>query len=250
MGGRKGHFFGTGKLSPILGAGKAGITQYFVGKASLSAIAGAGKASVTRAFLGSGALLPVIGKGNLYVAMDFTGTGAIPAIVGAGRCTSTNPPPPTGNIPGLAVVINTETMSVMEYDNFGFNSYFIWQGQVYGVASAGIYALGGPDDAGNPINATLQTALSDFGASNLKTPVDVIAEFDGPGIQIETVGDNDEVFADQTAVSNAEGLHTERVKPGRGIKSRKIGFNISNVDGGKLDLKDLELRLLILERKI
>ncbi len=149
-----------------------------------------------------------------------------------------------------AVVLNTETMAITEYGNFRFNSFCEFAGKVLAAGPNGLFSLEGTDDAGTPIVASFQTALTDFGSSNLKQVLDVIADFGGAGIEIETVTDGGVVAADQTVISTADGIRTERIKPGRGIKSRALGFNVCNVNGGDLDLKDLEMRMAILGRKL
>lgn len=153
--------------------------------------------------------------------------------------------------PTKAVVMNTETMAITEYDNFNFNSFAFFQGQVVAAGPNGLYVLGGTGQAGSPRNSSGSTALADFGSSNLKSIADVIADIEGPGIEIQTVDDSMAVVSDQTALSvEPNEVFTVRVKPGRGIKSRRIGTNFQNVQGGKLNLKDLELRLEILQRKV
>jgi hypothetical protein len=151
-----------------------------------------------------------------------------------------------------AVVLNIETMSIVEYVNYPFNSFAADDmGNILAAADDGLYLLGGLDDDGAPIAASLSTALSDFGTSNLKSIEDVIADFEGTGIRVTTIADGEVAMASQVGnVSLAPGVHTERLKPGRGIKSRTLGLDIENIDGGPLALKDIELRLAILPRKV
>lgn len=157
--------------------------------------------------------------------------------------------------PGLfadrAVVLNTETMSVAEYDNFAFNSFCTYRSKLYACADDGIYVLEGSDDDGVSIKASFSTALTDFGVTDLKRIDDIILDFDGRAVIVATVGDEELTLSTDEADSGSDsGIHTERIKPGRGIRSRAFGFDVSNTNGDALSLKDIEARVEPLRRKV
>lgn len=150
-----------------------------------------------------------------------------------------------------AIVLNTETMSVVEYDNFPFTSFAEYEGKIYAAGPDGLYVLEGTDDDGTKINALGVPGLLDFGTTNLKRVDDVIMDFEGPGMKITAFDDGENTVGTRTVVSSLKsGVHTERWKPGRGAKSRAWGFKFENVNGGELSLKDIEARLDILPRKV
>lgn len=154
-----------------------------------------------------------------------------------------------------AWVLNTKTLGATPYTNFEFNSFAKLGGVTYAAKTDGIYSLGGTDDAGTKIVAEARTGLLKLGNGNevrvpeafiaAKTNGDLVMKVvtsEPSGIKIENW------YAVEPRVATA--LRTTRVKIGRGLKSAYWQFALCNVDGSTLELANLELMPVILDRRI
>lgn len=133
-----------------------------------------------------------------------------------------------------AIVLNTLTAAVSEYDGFGFQSI------TPGLAGSatGLFALGGNTDAGASIVATVTTGKTLWGGS-LKKFVDMVyLSLKGAGTSALTViGEN----AGYTYSFPVRNTGESRVKPGRGIRENYLAFSYSNTDGQAFELDRIEV---------
>lgn len=151
-------------------------------------------------------------------------------------------------------VMNTTTRGVSEYRQFAFESVCFWRGRTFLAGHGGIYEQTGDDDAGDPIEAFIRTGLTDFGAGQQKRLPDVYYAVTGTGrvvLKVVTTDPNGALVEDWYESDGAAADFREgRFKPGRGLKTRYLQFELHNTAGGKLDYLALDWRPLILDRRV
>ena len=149
-----------------------------------------------------------------------------------------------------AIVINTETFAISEYDNFNFSSFARYNGAVYASGPAGLYRLDGALDDTTPIGAKLSTGLWSFDTTNNVRLDDMIAYLKGSQVKITTVDDElNPTSSEITNQATKSGVYPVRLTACKGGIGNAFGFDIENVEGGDLELKDLEVRVEKLRRK-
>ena len=146
--------------------------------------------------------------------------------------------------------INTESMGLTEYSNFGFNS----MSEDYVATDSGIYAITNTDDDGVAIDAKIKTGLLDFGTSIQKqVPYAYLGISKKGEMVLKTIvdwkGERKERWYNIT-MSGVDAVDTKRVALGKGIKSKYWQFELSNKDGSDFDLDVFEVLPLILKRRI
>jgi hypothetical protein len=136
-----------------------------------------------------------------------------------------------------AIVMNLATAAVTEYD-WTFPALCA----THAGSDDGLFALGGDDDAGAPIDASLATGVT-LHEGSLKNGVDsgyltMTGEAGSIGLfSVFTPADRwDYEFA---VLTNG----VSRAKPGKGIRENMLGFGYANLDGANFSLSRLEVRL-------
>lgn len=159
----------------------------------------------------------------------------------------------------LAWVVNTETHGYVKYQNYPFNSFAKIGNQYIGCAADGLYALTGDTDDGAPINATLRSALADFGSSRLKRMPSAYLGYRSNGSMVLRVT---AMESDRMAGSTREEhwyalapramntLRTNRVKLGRGLQSVYWSWELTNVQGADFALDEVSWYPVVLERRL
>ena len=134
---------------------------------------------------------------------------------------------------------------VTRYTNFPFNQIVRYQGKYYGVASDGLYLLGGDTDyhavtpAGPPW--AFKTAVTDFGSSRTKvTRETFLGARLGPTVSASvSIGEAADVtYAAQ--ILRGANAQNHRVKYGKGLEARYWSFGFSDTAGGEVDIDTLE----------
>jgi hypothetical protein len=125
-----------------------------------------------------------------------------------------------------AVVMNLALNALTEYPDYDFNSFFLFNGQVYGINDSGIFPLDGTDDNGTPIVVTAKSGDIDSDAGTeyipamAKRPNEAFLLYDAIGNPTLSVwGDKDGEY-DYPVVS-------ERVPLGKGFESRYYHWKLS-----------------------
>lgn len=153
------------------------------------------------------------------------------------------------------VVLNAETSGVSEYTNFPFNSFAFFNGQYYGGADDGIYALAGDSDNGAPVIGAVRTGLIRM-SDGLRTQV--------PYAYIGVTTDGDILF--KVITTSPQGAKNEqwyrfekrtagapretRVKIGRGLSSVYWQFELVNITGADFAFDSVQLAPIALERRV
>ena len=144
---------------------------------------------------------------------------------------------------------------VTRYTNYPFNQIVRFQGNYYGVASDGLYLLGGDTDyhAVTPTGPSwaVKTAITDFGSSmNKVTRETFLGARLGPAVSASvSIGE----AADVTYVAKilrGSKAQNHRVKYGKGLKARYWSFGFSDAAGGQVEIDTLEFDMRETGRKL
>ena len=133
-----------------------------------------------------------------------------------------------------AIVLNTLTGAVSEYDSFAFHAIT----PTHAGSVLGLYALGGNLDIDQPVVATVTTGKTLFGAS-LKKFLDLVYfSLKGSGTSSLTVTGE---ATSNTYTFPVRATGVSRAKPGRGIRENYLAFGYSNTDGADFTLDRIEV---------
>lgn len=155
----------------------------------------------------------------------------------------------------IAWVLNSTGRGLSNYRNYPFNSFARIGDRYYGASSMGLYRLGGPSDAGEPIAAKLRIGLSNLGESRLKRLPEAFVAYTSDGTLLLRVIVVDEETGEKAAATYmlpelpATAPRMSRWKPGKGLESVEWDFQIENTDGADFALKELQWRPVYLSRR-
>ena len=153
-------------------------------------------------------------------------------------------------------VMNTEgAMPISEYDNFVFNSMAYGPDEMLGCTDQGIYTLDGADDAGTAIDAGVTSMMLDFDTSKLKRMSTAYMGYTSDGqllLKVRSVdqGEYAEWWYEAHSTVVADSPRQNRVKIGKGLRSRYWVFELVNIDGSDFELDKVELYPIVLQRRI
>jgi hypothetical protein len=161
---------------------------------------------------------------------------------------------PTGaELPEDAAVwvvnLDGQSKASVQYENYGFNSFFQQGGAYYGVANDGIYELAGGTDAGDPIQAYLNLGRSNLGVQGVKHMPSVYIGAASDGKLILRTDTDGVVRYYRARVSTAD-LTQQRVDIGRGVRGTFWELEVINENGDDFDLADLTLLPVALDRRV
>lgn len=153
-------------------------------------------------------------------------------------------------------VLNTEgAMPVSEYDNYVFNSLAYSPNEMLGCSDQGLYVLDGDTDAGTAIDAEIASLMLDFETSKLKRMSTAYIGYTSTGRLLLRVRSVDQgVYAEDwyegrnTVAQTPPGQN--RMKIGKGLRSRYWTFELTNIDGSDFELDKVELYPIVLDRRI
>jgi hypothetical protein len=155
------------------------------------------------------------------------------------------------SLTGYAVALNLKTRGLTEYDNYPFNSFAYFNGQYLGASSNGIYVLGADNDDGTAIDSKIQTGVSDEGTALRKCVEDAFLGLSAGGVMTAKVVTDGMISYDGSPITQRDDtLITERVKFGKGIRSRYLGLEVENSGGCDFTLESAELVIVPLTRKL
>ena len=154
-------------------------------------------------------------------------------------------------------VLNTEgAMPVSEYDNYVFNSLaYNPNGEMLGCSDTGLYQLDGDTDAGTNIDAHITSMMLDFDTTKLKRVSTAYIGYTSTGtllLKVRSVDDG--VYVEHWFEGRNPTAQTppgqNRMKLGKGLRSRYWTFELTNISGSDFELDKVELYPVILQRRV
>jgi hypothetical protein len=144
--------------------------------------------------------------------------------------------------------------AVVEYQNFPFNSFALFNGKYYGASEDGIFELTGSDDNGTEIEAYVRAALNTLGTNRFKRMPSMYLGYTSSGtmvLKVVTVANGAKVEDWYTLREKpADVMRDARIKVGKGLKSVYWAWELHNKDGADFALDIVELMPLALDRRI
>lgn len=153
-------------------------------------------------------------------------------------------------------VMNTEeAMPVSEYSNYVFNSLAYGPDEMLGCNDQGLYVLDGDDDAGTDIDAEIASLMLDFQTTKLKRMSTAYIGYTSTGQLMLKVRSVDQgLFVEHWYAGRKTTAQTppgqNRMKIGKGLRSRYWTFELVNVDGSDFELDKVELYPIVLDRRV
>jgi hypothetical protein len=153
-------------------------------------------------------------------------------------------------------VMNTEgSMPISEYSNYAFNSLAYSPDEMLGCTDDGLYILDGADDAGTVIDARITSLMLDFDTSKLKRMSAAYIGYTSDGqlllkVRSEEQGTYAERWYEAREDTAQSAPSQNRMKIGKGLRSRYWTFELVNVDGSDFELDKVELYPVVLERRV
>lgn len=147
-------------------------------------------------------------------------------------------------------VVNTDTGATVQYDDYGFNSFFERDGEYFGVAEDGIYKLSGTTDAGVPIESLIDYGTSTFGTAQRKRLMNVYAGVSSTNRMLLKVSVDGDTYIYEARSSESGHLKHHRFDLGRGLAGTHWRIEVLNRAGCDFDIESLEFEPVVLSRKI
>lgn len=147
------------------------------------------------------------------------------------------------------LVQNVVTKATSAYEGFNFNSYGVIDGEAYGCRADGLYRLAGNDDAGVPIDASINFGRSNYNTSELKGVKNAYVGVSSTGRLVLKVSYEGHEYL-YVARDYDETRQTQRFDTGRGIKANYLQFELYNRDGDDFDIDSVEFLIIPLNRRI
>lgn len=147
-------------------------------------------------------------------------------------------------------LMNAETLSVWNYNNFDFNSITRF-GDHYLMANAnGLWEMEGAFDDGEAIIAKIKTASMDFGISGLKQISQIILGVVSSGKLVLKVSVDGQQTVYYELKAGTNGLENQKIKLGKGLHGRYWQFELITKDNSDLDLDSFEALPYVFGRRL
>jgi hypothetical protein len=147
-------------------------------------------------------------------------------------------------------VTNTHTMAVSQYKGLALDSVVAHGTQLIGVGPDGVYVQDGVSDDGEPISCLLRTGYIGFGAEEDKNVYRAYLYMKSGGpVYLRVIwdaGGRRDCKWYQLDARDPDVLENRRVPLARGVRAERWGFEITNVDGGDLELREFSVLPAIL----
>lgn len=144
----------------------------------------------------------------------------------------------------LTMVMNTKNKALTLFNNYLFNSLCAFNGKHFGATDTGIFDLdAGTKDNGVPIEWNFKIGYLDLEQGQRKKLVEAWVSYKSDGDVKFTVIQPDGSQYEYILEGITETETGLRVKFGKGIRTKYVALNISNVDGSSIDLDEFKLHL-------
>ncbi|MGL4233693.1 MAG: hypothetical protein ACRDAM_00250 [Casimicrobium sp.] len=155
---------------------------------------------------------------------------------------------------GEAWTASTDTFAMSRYTAFRFNSVAVIDGKLIAAGDGGLYELTGGLDGAQPITALLKSGLSDAGDPQQKRVREVFFGYEADATlsaKVSGTGTGDELgYMYQLPAKTADAAIANRLKVGRGMRSRYWRFEISNPSGEDFKISEIRANVETLSRKV
>ena len=149
-------------------------------------------------------------------------------------------------------VMNSRTYGVTEYTKHEFNSYAKIGSKYYGAGPAGLVRLGdGGTDDGDDIEWVLKTGQMDDKDIGLKRLPEVLLGLRNTGDVLVRVWQDDNTFNDYILpASVVNSIHQQRVKCGKGMRSRYYAVELRGIMGKAIELDSMQVNMTKTTRRL
>jgi hypothetical protein len=144
----------------------------------------------------------------------------------------------------LNMVMNTKNKALSLFQNYDFNSLCAFGGKHFGATDTGIFDLDSDTkDNGAMIEWNWKTGYLDLEQIQKKKLVEAWLSYKTDGdIKFTVIQPNGEEY--EYILQGIDPTETGlRLKFGRGIRTKYVALNVSNIDGSSIDLDELKLHL-------
>lgn len=152
----------------------------------------------------------------------------------------------------LCLVLHNEVAPTTWSFASNIDSMVELDGEIYLASASGLFLLGGVNDNGTAISATIQTGLDDGGIPYMKQATGYYLGMRSNGTLQLSMSGEDESEADNnlhTIKTTANKVRTRRVMTERNPRGRWLGAKVSNVDGADFRIVGISISSKILYRK-
>lgn len=148
-------------------------------------------------------------------------------------------------------VMNTRNTAVTEYTNYAFNSFAKIGDSYYGAGPDGLVRLDGETDRGSNIDWVLKTGQLDDKSTLLKRLPEILASLRSNGpIRVRVYKDDNSYFDYTLQASKLNTINQQRVKIGRGMRSKYYMVEMSGVNNSDLELDSMLINMIDTKRRI
>lgn len=149
-----------------------------------------------------------------------------------------------------ALVMQTETQALTQYDDYPFNSFAAFNGAFLAASEDGVFVLAGDTDNGTLIQACARVGMTDFETSHLKRVDRCYVGYRASGdMVLRVICDETDAREYRLADTHESGLHGNHVRIGRGLYARYWQFELENRLGSDFSLDMIELEPTKLRRR-
>lgn len=150
-----------------------------------------------------------------------------------------------------AYAINLSTGAVTHYTNYPFDNIIRLGAHYYGINSEGMFQIGGDKDITTSIPAHFKTFMTNFGTTVQKRVPSVYTSgrSDG-GVTLGITADEGDLYEYTSSWNNVAEAKNHRTIVGKNIRGSYYSFEISNVDGGTLELDEITANIAVSERTL
>lgn len=144
----------------------------------------------------------------------------------------------------LTMVMNTQNKALTLFENYLFNSMCAFNGKHFGATDTGIFDLdAGTKDNGVPIEWNFKIGYLDLEQGQKKKLVEAWVSYKSDGdVKFTVVQPDGEQY--EYVLQGIDTTETGlRVKFGKGIRTKYIALDVSNIEGSSIDLDELKLHL-------
>jgi len=145
-------------------------------------------------------------------------------------------------------VVNLDTAATSQYDNYGYNSFYTYEGKNYGVAEDGIYELTGDTDNGFQIDSLVDFGRSDLGSDYKKRVTSAYLGVSSSGKLLLTAEADGQTRTFEMKNSSTT-MTKQRFNMGSILSGYYWNFVLTN-DGYDFDIEKIMFEIMQLNRRV